>query len=61
MGRGPEEWEGSFVDLFAQGAHDGYARSCLWITRNLMDRSGSGTERYPAFCCEGGGKEGLKV
>ena len=47
----PQVWEQRFVDLFVQGAR-GYAQSCLWATRDLMDRSGTGTERYPAFCCE---------
>jgi hypothetical protein len=50
--RVPQVWEQRFVDLFVQGARGGYARSCLWATRNLMDRSGTGTVRYPAFCCE---------
>ena len=50
--RVPRVWEQRFVDLFVQGAHGGYAPSCLRATRDLMDRSGTGTELYPAFCCE---------
>lgn len=54
--RVPQVWEQRFVDQFVQGARGGYARSRLWATRDLMDRSGTGTERYPAFCCGGEGK-----
>jgi hypothetical protein len=57
--RVPPVWEQRFVDLFVQGARGGYARSCLWATRDLMDRSGTGTERYPAFCYEREGQENV--